>query len=238
MAKFKNKNVIVTGGGRGIGRAVALSFAREGANVCVTARTDTELAEVREEIASLAVRGIKYACDVSDREGVRRMVEFTLGEFGSVDILINNAGAFVLKEFKDLAIEEWKRIIDVNLNGVFYCTHYVIPGMIEQGEGTIINISSMAGKKFYLKQTPYVAAKFGVVGFSKTLAAELKSHNIKVHVICPGGVDTRLTKDHGFAPGSAIKPQEIADIVLFLAGMRKEITIDEVMVRRSIRDPF
>ena len=237
---FREKTVFITGGGRGIGRAIALAFSNEGANVFISSRTEGELKSVCQEI--ITKNGKKKcaysACDVSDPSQVEKAVSKANQIFGRIDILINNAGIFLMKEAKDTSIEEWEKIIDVNLNGMFYCTHFVLPQMIERRDGIIVNISSMAGKKFYLKQSAYVASKFAIVGFSKTLAAEMKPYGVKVHVICPGGVDTTLTKAHGFAPGSTIKPEEIADIIIFLAKQRKEISIDEVMVRRIQADPF
>ncbi len=233
---FKDKSVFITGGGRGIGKAIALAFHREGANVFITSRTEEELKSVCKEMNN---RKCAYSvCDVSNPLQVEKSVNKANEIFGRIDILINNAGIFLMKEAKDTSIEEWKKIIDVNLNGMFYCTHFVLPQMVERKDGIIVNISSMAGKKFYLKQSAYVASKFAIVGFSKTLAAEMKPYGVKVHVICPGGVDTTLVKGHGFTPGSTIKPEEIADIVIFLAKQRKEISIDEIMVRRIQADPF
>ncbi len=233
---FKDKSVFITGGGRGIGRAIAIAFHREGANVFITSRTEKELKNVCNEMGN---KRCEYSiCDVSDPSQVEKAVNRANETFGKIDILINNAGIFLMKEAKDTSIEEWRRIIDVNLNGMFYCTHFILPQMVERKDGIIVNISSMAGKKFYLKQSAYVASKFAIVGFSKTLAAEMKPYGVKVHVICPGGVDTKLTKNHGFTPGSTIKPEEIADIVIFLAKQRKEISIDEIMVRRIQADPF
>ncbi|RKY01905.1 MAG: hypothetical protein DRP55_03625 [Spirochaetes bacterium] len=238
MSFFKNHGVLVTGGGRGIGRAIALAFATEGADVFITSRTEKELKCVTDEINKLNVKGGYYVCDISDPRQVEKMSFEAINFLGKVDILINNAGIFLMSEAKDTSINEWQMVINVNLNGMFYCTHFILPGMIERRYGTIINISSMAGKKPYLKQSAYVASKFGIVGFSKTLAGELKPYNIKVHVICPGGVDTTLVRQHNFPPGSTIKPEEIADIAVFLAKQRKEITIDEVMVRRYSSDPY
>ncbi len=233
---IKGKTVFITGGGRGIGRAIALAFHREGANVFIVSRTGEELKAVCTEMGNN--RCGYSVCDVSDPSQVERAIKEANTSFGKIDILVNNAGIFLMKEAKDTSIEEWKKIIDVNLNGMFYCTHFILPQMLERKDGIIVNISSMAGKKFYLKQSAYVASKFAIVGFSKTLAAEMKSHGVKVHVICPGGVDTTLTKNHGFTPGSTIKPEEIADIVIFLAKQRKGISIDEIMVRRIQADPF
>ena len=238
MKSFSNHAVLVTGGGRGIGRAIALAFANEGADVFITSRTEKELIAVAEEINKLDVRGGYYVCDISDSRQVEKMVFEATNFLGKIDILVNNAGIFLMSEAKDTSINEWEMVINVNLNGMFYCTHFVLPGMINRHYGTIINISSMAGKKPYLKQSAYVASKFGIVGFSKTLAAELKPYNIKVHVICPGGVDTTLVRQHNFPPGSTIKPEEIADIAIFLAKQRREITIDEIMIRRYMTDPY
>ena len=238
MSYFKNHSVLITGGGRGIGKAIALAFADEGADVFITSRTEKELKTVSEEIKKKGAKIGYYVCDISDPEQVENMVSEALKFLGKVDILVNNAGIFLMSEAKDTSIDQWEKVINVNLNGMFYCTHFILPGMIERRYGTIINISSMAGKKPYLKQSAYVASKFGIVGFSKTLAGELKPYNVKVHVICPGGVDTTLVRQHNFEPGSTIKPEEIADIVIFLAKQRREITIDEIMVRRSAAEPY
>ncbi|MBM3290456.1 MAG: SDR family oxidoreductase, partial [Candidatus Hydrogenedentes bacterium] len=154
--------------------------------------------------------------------------------FGQIDILVNNAGYACFKPFAELSVEEWRRTIDVNLTGAFLCTKAVLPSMIAHGGGRIINISSVAGLKPLAEQSAYCASKHGLNGLSKVLAMELRPHNIAVHTICPGGVDTRLAQDAmpGRDKSDWMAPEDIAHACLYLATLSPRATTDEIVVQR------
>ena len=202
--RFKGKVALVTGSARGMGRSHALGFAREGANVVVndiarriehipfSTGTEEQLMKTVEEIKALGVKAITARADVSNSKEVKAMVDLAISELGKIDILVNNAGTITVKPVSEMTEEEWDKVVDVNLKGTFLCSKYVIPHMIRQKWGRIINIASTEG----LAGTPYiahyVAAKHGVVGFTKALAQELGKHWITVNAICPGDVGTDL----------------------------------------------
>ena len=218
--KLKGRVAIVTGGGRGIGRASALALAREGATVVVAARTSSEIMKVSQEIGDLSGDSVWVEADLSQKAGVDRMVAHTLQSFGRVDILVNNAGInYPAKRVVDVTLDEWSRMLEVNLTGPFLCCKAVVPGMMEQRSGKIINISSLGGQIGVSGNSPYGASKAGLINFSLCLAAEVKEYGIDVNVICPSGTDTRLLHEIGRAEGRSnlMQPEEIAEVVLFLA---------------------
>jgi len=237
--QLEGKAALVTGAGRGIGREIALTFAKEGCDVAVASRTRTEVEAVAEEIRGLGRRSLAVVCDVTDYAGVSTMVEHVIQEFGGVDILVNNAGYARFQPFKDLPPEEWRRTLDVNLTGPYYCTKAVLPSMIARQSGRIINISSNAGVKPIRDQSAYCASKHGLNGLSKVLAMELRPYGINVHAICPGGVDTQLSRqamphrDHS----EFMAPEDIAHTALYLATLSPRATVDEIVVRRFASVP-
>jgi len=216
--KLKDRVAIVTGGGRGIGREIALLFAGEGAKVAVTARSSDQLSSVVEEIARSGGKAIGVKSDVSRRENVQEMIEETMEKLGRIDILVNNAGIMQGGPFVAFDPEDWRRIIEVNLMGTFYCTKAVAPILIEQGWGRIINIASRSGKIGIPYLTAYVASKHGVVGFTKALAEELAPFNITVNAICPGTVETDMIPEtiKERVGELLIPPSHVADLALYL----------------------
>ncbi len=217
--KLKDRVAIVTGGGRGIGREIALLFAGEGAKVAVTARSSDQLSAVVEEIARSGGKAIGVKSDVSRREDVQEMIEETMEKLGRIDILVNNAGIMQGGPFVAFDPEDWRRVIEVNLMGTFYCTKAVAPILIEQGWGRIINIASRSGKIGIPYLTAYVASKHGVVGFTKALAEELAPFNITVNAICPGTVETDMIPEtvKERVGELLIPPSHVADLALYLA---------------------
>jgi 3-hydroxybutyrate dehydrogenase len=194
MMKLKERIVLITGGGRGIGRAIALAFAREGADLVVAARSLDQVESVACEILELQSKALAVVCDVSDPASVEKMFDSTQEFFGRApDILVNNAGiaesAPLVKTTNDL----WRRHLEINLNGTFYCTRAALPAMIERGWGRVINIASIAGKTGWPYVAAYSASKHGVLGLTRSVALEVAAKGITVNAICPGYVDTEMT---------------------------------------------
>jgi 3-hydroxybutyrate dehydrogenase len=193
--KLSDRIALVTGGGRGIGRAIALEFAREGASIVVAARSLDQVQSVAREIEEqFQTKALALVCDVSDPASVEQMFEKAQEFFGRApDILVNNAGiaesAPLVKTTNDL----WRRHIEINLNGTFYCTRAALPTMIERAWGRIINIASIAGKTGWPYVAAYSASKHGVLGLTRSAAMEVASKGITVNAICPGYVDTEMT---------------------------------------------
>jgi NAD(P)-dependent dehydrogenase (short-subunit alcohol dehydrogenase family) len=190
--RLVGKTAIVTGGGRGIGRAISLMFAREGADVSLAARSTDLMKEVSREIAALGRKALVNTTDLKKVEQVDRMVERTVDEFGHIDILVNNSGiAGPTRYMHEISVDEWDETFNVNLRGAFLCCRAVVPIMIDRSieGGSIINIASMTGKRPLPMRTPYCATKMGLIGFTRSLASELGAFNIKVNAICPGAVE-------------------------------------------------
>ncbi len=187
--KLDGKVSIVTGGGRGIGRVISLRFASEGAAVVVSGTTKENLDAVAQEIRDQGGRAIAAVADVSDEAMVERLVAATLDEFGRIDILINNAGiAGPTALATAVTREDWDRTLAINLTGAFLCAKHVLPHLIEQRSGRIINITSIAGLRAYALRSPYSASKWAMIGLTRTLAEEAGRYDITVNAIAPGPV--------------------------------------------------
>jgi len=239
---FKEQTVIVTGAGYGIGRETARAFGRGGANVVLAARSRDKLEAVAGELRALGTRPLVVPTDVGDEAQCRALVEATLAAYGAVDVLVNNSGiAGPTALARDVTGDEWRESMDVNLNGAFYCAKYVSGPMIERGSGCIVNISSVAGRIGFPLRTPYAASKWGMIGLSHSLAAELGPLGIRVNAICPGPVAGERYRDVISARSAAEgKPfdelwqaavaaiplkrmpteAEVADAIVFLASPR------------------
>jgi len=240
MGKLDGKTALITGGGRGIGRAIALALAKEGCNIAVASRTNDEIRQATGEIEKLGVKGLAITADISKPEEVEQMVDKTLEAFGKVDIFVNNAGIAIFRPFLELTLEDWDRTMNINLRGAFLCTQNIARVMVKQGFGTIITICSSASKKTYPNQMAYVVSKHGLMGLTKSLNIELKPHGIKVHAICPGGVDTKLTGDARPETDRTewMQPDDIAHVALMLVTQDDRATIDEIYIRRYDASPI
>lgn len=216
--KLLGKVAIVTGGGRGIGRATALALAAEGAVAVVAARTQKEIDSVADEIMKAGGKSLAVKTDVRSSDSVRQLVKRTVRKFGRIDILINNAGIALLKQLWKTDEKEFDDIIDTNLKGTYHGCREVVPVMLKQKSGTIVNISSGLGRVGYPGMAPYCASKFGVIGLTEALAMETKGTGLKVYSILPGGTDTKLYREtfHGEDYSRLLRPGYIAEKVRWL----------------------
>lgn len=222
------KTAIVTGGSRGIGRAVSLLLAREGANVAIVYAGNTAAAEeTKQQAEALGAAAAVFQCDVADEQAVADMVKAVKTQFGSVDILVNNAGITrdgLLMRMKEA---DWQAVLDTNLTGVYHCTKAVSKLMMKQRQGAVINLSSVVGETGNAGQANYAAAKAGLIGFTKSVAKELASRNIRCNAVAPGCIATDMTAVLGeeavdamvqtIPMGRVAQPEEVAKAVLFLA---------------------
>jgi len=228
MYTFKEKVVLITGASQGIGRAIALKFASLGAKIALNDIQSQEgnLKKVKEKIEKLGIEARYYLADVSKFEEVEKMIQDVHKEFGKLDVLVNNAGICADRTLAKMTREEWQKVIDIDLTGVFNCTKAALP-LIITNQGKIINISSLVGLRGNFGQTNYAAAKAGIVGFTKALAKEVGRFGVTVNAVAPGFIETPLTQNlppqvvetvKKFTPlGRFGKPEEVASLVAFLA---------------------
>ncbi len=210
--KLEGKVVLITGGGRGIGKAVALAFAREGARLAVCSRTASEIDETIREVVQLKSECLGRVCDVSLEEPVNELIEETQKRYGRIDVVVNNAGVMTRPvPLVELEVKKWDYTIAVNLRGPFLVTRAALPLMIAQKSGSIINLSSSVGRGAYANFAAYATSKWGIEGFTRTLAVELKPYNIRVNSVDPGYVATKLTRYGG------VKPESVTEVFIFLA---------------------
>ena len=227
------KTWIVTGAGRGIGRAIALGLGAERANVVVTARTAAELAKVSEEIASLGGTALPVVADVADEAAVLRMVKACADRFGTVDGLVNNAGIGTFLPVAELSASDFDAMWGVNMRGVFLCTRAVLPYMTSARSGDIVNIASLAGRNAFTGGAGYAATKWALIGFSRCLLLEVREHNIRVITLCPGSVDTAFSgPSHQTKHSSAIPSAEtIAAVALDALRLPRNTMVSEIDIR-------
>lgn len=238
--KFADKVVVVTGAGRGIGKEIALSFAREGANVVCISRTEANSGKVAEEIRSIGCKAWAFGIDVADAAAVTAMSATVLKEAGRVDVLVNDAGVTRDNLFMRMSELEWDTVIDTNLKGTYLVCKSFIRSMIKQRSGRIINIASIVGLTGNAGQCNYAASKAGVVGFSKSLAREVASRNITVNAVAPGFIETDMTSVLSdnvkeallkeIPLGEVGKPSDIAGAVVFLASSEARYITGQVLV--------
>jgi len=208
---LKGKIAIVTGGTRGIGRAIAEALLREGLSVCIAARNQDEVEKAASELGDNA---FGFACDVRDYEQVTGLVAYTIMELGGLDILVNNAGVGKFETVEQISPEDFRAVLETNVFGVFYCCHEAIPEMRRRGGGYIINISSLAGANPHPRMAAYNASKFGLNGFSEALMQEVRHDGIKVSYIMPGSVNTEFGGDSPSDEKSwQLTPADIARVV-------------------------
>ncbi len=214
---LSGKVAIVTGGSRGIGKYIAKRLGDEGVSVVIAGRTLSNLRVTAEEIASTGGKVIAVQTDVSNEKSVHRLLTKTLTEFGTIDILINNAGQYIEKAVTDMSVEEWNNIVGTNLTGPFLLSRAVLPEMIEKMDGTIVMISSTSGKRATANSAAYAASKFGIEGFSEALLREVRDYNVRVIVVTPSSVDSSERESRQIlegGKGARLRAEDVAEIVV------------------------
>lgn len=228
--RFSDKVAIVTGGARGIGKAIAVRLAKEGAKVMVVDKNPDTPKDTVEGIKKDGAQATAIVADMTKAEDVRRMVQATMEQFGKIDILVNNVGLFTFEPFLDTKEKEWDRLLALNLKSTLLCSQAVLKEMVKKSYGKIVNISSDAARIGVTTMGSYSAAKAGVMGLTKTLAREMARYNININCVCPGLADTQMTADLvAFAPEMKEKmikavpfrrlatPEDVAAAVCFFA---------------------
>lgn len=230
MESLKGKNAIITGAGKGIGRAVAIALAQEGVNIGLVARTESDLQKVAAELAQYGVKTAIATANVTDIDAVNVAVDSIKSSLGAIDILINNAGIGAFGSFMELEPEKWEEIVKVNLFGPYHVTRAVLPEMIERKAGDIINVSSTAGKNGAAVTSAYSASKFGLIGMSESLMQEVRKHNIRVSTLVPSTVSTDMAKDLKLTDGNpdrVMQPEDFAELVVAQLKLNRRVFLKE-----------
>lgn len=228
---LQGKTALITGGSRGIGLAIARRLGQMGARVAISARSQAALEKAVASLSESGVKALAIPADVSLAAQVEEMVRRANAAFGDIHILVNNAGVGVFGPAHEQREEDWDKVIDTNLKGVFLCSRAVAPQMIRQGTGHIINISSLAGKNANAGGGIYYASKWGLQGLTFCMAEDLRPYGIRVSVICPGSVQTEFSPHAGKDPLKMLQPDDVAHAVAMLVTQAPQSFISEVLLR-------
>ena len=219
---MKNKKAIITGGGRGLGKATAIAFAKEGIDVAITGRNEAVLKETVSELETYGVKATYSVFDVGNYEAVKTGIKSIIDTLGTVDILVNNAGIAAFGTFNDMPVEQWSQIMQTNVMGMYYVTKEVLPYLIDKNEGDIINVSSTAGLSGNATTSAYSASKFAVIGLSESLMKEVRKNNIRVCTLTPSTIASDMSIDLGIATkdseDSVLQPEDFAELIV--AGLK------------------
>jgi short-subunit dehydrogenase len=232
--KLKNKVAIVTGASEGLGKSITLELAKEKVKVALLARSKNKIADLKKEISSKGVECESYVCDVSDAKQVTKAVRDVESKFGRIDILVNNAGVWIEGQVQDNSASGISSTIDINLKGVIYLTRAVLSKMLQRNEGFIINVSSTSGLRGRKNQAVYVASKYGVTGFTKSLQLDLAETNIKVAGFYPGGMRTKMFEEAGFPKDNKgwMDTDKVAKVIVFILKQDETMILDQVVLKR------
>ena len=238
--QLHEKVAVVTGAGRGIGKVIAQTLAKNGATVVAAARTANEIDSRAAEITDAGAKAIAIQTDITNETSVKKLFAAIDKELGPVDILVNNAGMGVFSHLVDCSSEDFARVIAVNAGGTFLCSREAFKRMIPQKSGYIINISSILGIRAYVNQGAYTAAKHGVMGLTKTLAIEGQPHGIRVSAVLPGGVNTEMIRQSrpDLNIDELLEPDDIAAAVMYLLNLSDKAAVDQIYIRRRNSSPF
>jgi 3-oxoacyl-[acyl-carrier protein] reductase len=230
--KLKEHTALVTGAGRGIGRAIATTLAAEGATVVLVARTKSELEDVRNEIEAAGGKAIALPADITREEEVANVFRTVGEQYDRLDILVNNAGIGRFAPVKELSAADFDAMWNVNMRGLFLCTQHAVKMMERRKSGVIVNISSLAGKNAFVNGAGYAATKWALMGFSKCLMLEVREHQIRVITMCPGSVDTDFSpRIRTTASEKLIHPQDVADTLLAAITLPERSMVSEIDIR-------
>ena len=222
MEHLKNKKAIITGGGKGLGKATAIAFAKEGIDVAITGRNEDTLKATVTELKALGVNATYAAFDVGNYDEVKAGIKTLVDTLGTVDILVNNAGIAAFGTLNDMEVSQWTKIIQTNVMGMYYVTKEVLPYLIDKNEGDIINVSSTAGLSGNATTSAYSASKFAVIGLSESLMKEVRKNNIRVCTLTPSTIASDMSVDLGIAnresEDSILQPEDFAELVV--AGLK------------------
>ncbi|WP_372938468.1 3-ketoacyl-ACP reductase [Seonamhaeicola sp.] len=222
MSNLKGKKAIITGGGRGLGKATAIAFAKEGIDVAITGRNEKILKETVAELENMGVKAIYSVFDVGNYDEVKASIKTIVYELGSVDILVNNAGIAAFGTIQEMEVSQWSQIIQTNLMGMYYVTKEVLPYLINQNDGEIINVSSTAGLNGNAKTSAYSASKFAVIGMSESLMKEVRKNNIRVCTLTPSTIASDMSIGLGIATKDSedkvLQPEDFAELIV--AGLK------------------
>jgi 3-oxoacyl-[acyl-carrier protein] reductase len=230
---LKGAHALVTGAGRGIGRAIALSLAKEGAEVVLTARTLAELAQVKKEIESIGGKALMIPADLTSDSQIGKLFEEINVKYSRLDILVNNAGIGVFAPVRSLAVSDFDRMWNLNMRAVMIVTQHALKFMEEQKVGAIVNVASLAGRNAFVGGAGYAATKWALIGFSRSLMLEVREQNIRVITICPGSVDTSFssTPKEPSRSEKILHPQDVADTILSALMLPDRAMVSEIDIR-------
>lgn len=232
--ELEDKVVVITGGGRGLGRSIALALASEGARLVLAARTESELNAVRDEVKALGAEAIVVPTDIADPQQIEHMAKVTLDAFGTVDVVVNNAGTgTVLGPVQDTTLEYWESMMNVNARSAFLVTKAFLPTLLEKRSGHVINISSVVAKKGVATASAYCASKAAMGAFGESLAAEVRSQGIRVTNVFAEPMNTwlRWAATPDFPRDRVMEPEDVAQAVVDVLKLKDNVLVDEILVR-------
>lgn len=233
--ELKNKIALVTGAGRGIGRAITLALAKEGAQLVLAARRQQELETVAQEVRAMNSAAFVIPTDMREESQIHAMLAKTIEHFGALHVLVNNAGLGHFKTVAEMTTVQWDDMFGVNLRGVFLATREALPHLRKAGESFVINIASLAGKNTFVNGSGYAATKWGLRAFSQCLMLEERQHGVRVLVVCPGSVDTEFAAGRTGSPHSKKKeivlPEDVAETIVMSIKMPQRAMVSEIDIR-------